>query len=153
MTIPVACSLVLQTGGVGENGKSYLLDMGEPLKIIDLAKQIIKFSGLEPQKDIEIKIVGARKGERLVEPLWLEEENPTMTEYKKILQLTNKPYDSNRLQNLLDSLQPVCFYDENKKEDFRNKQKLLDILCNDCDSLKKFYEEVKNDNQKRTDLL
>ena len=153
MTIPEACSLVLQVGGVGENGKSYLLDMGEPLKIIDLAKQIIKFSGLEPQKDIEIKIVGARKGERLVEPLWLEEENPTETEYKKILKLTNKPYDSKRLQNLLDLLEPVCFYQENKKEFFRNKIKLLDILCEDCESLKNFYEELKNDNQKRTDLL
>ena len=153
MTIPEACSLVLQVGGVGENGKSYLLDMGEPLKIIDLAKQIIKFSGLEPEKDIEIKIVGARKGERLVEPLWLEEENPTITEYKKILKLTNKPYDSNRLQNLLDLLEPVCFYQENKKSDFRNRQKLLDILCEDCESLKNFYEELKNDNQKRTDLL
>ena len=153
MTIPEACSLVLQVGGVGENGKSYLLDMGEPLKIIDLAKQIIKFSGLEPEKDIEIKIVGARKGERLVEPLWLEEENPTITEYKKILKLTNKPYDSKRLQNLLDLLEPVCFYQENKKEFFRNKMKLLDILCEDCESLKNFYEELKNDNQKRTDLL
>ena len=153
MTIPEACSLVLQTGGVGENGKSYLLDMGEPLKIIDMAKQIIKFSGLEPGKDIEIKIVGARKGERLEEPLWLEEENPVPTEYKKILQLTNKPYNSKRLENLLNELEPVCFYTENKKTDFRNKQKLIDILCSDCDSLKNFYEEVKNDNQKRTDLL
>ena len=79
MTIPEACSLVLQTGGVGENGKSYLLDMGEPLKIIELAKQIIKFSGLEPYKDIDIKIVGARKGERLIEPLWLEEEHTVKT--------------------------------------------------------------------------
>ena len=127
--------------------------MGEPLKIIDLAKQIIKFSGLEPEKDIEIKIVGARKGERLVEPLWLEEENPTETEYKKILKLTNKPYDSNRLQNLLDLLEPVCFYQENKKSDFRNRQKLLDILCDDCESFKNFYDEIKKDNQKRTDLL
>ena len=94
MTIPEACSLVLQSGGVGKNGACYLLDMGEPLKILDLAKQIIKFSGLEPYKDIDIKIVGARKGERLYEPLWLEEENPTATEYAKILQLKNLPYES-----------------------------------------------------------
>lgn len=153
MTIPEACSLVLQAGGVGKNGKSYLLDMGEPLKIIDLAKQIIKFSGLEPEKDIEIKITGARKGERLVEPLWLKEENPIQTEYKKILQLENKPYKSSRLEKLLAELEPICFYDEKKKSDFRNKKKLIDILCNDCESLKKFYEDEKNDNQKRTDLL
>jgi len=153
MTIPEACSLVLQTGGVGENGKSYLLDMGEPIKIIDLAKQIIKFSGLEPYKDIDIKIVGARKGERLIEPLWLEEEHPTQTKYKKLLTLDNKEYDSKRLKDLLDALYPICFYTKNKEDIFRNRDKLIKILCDDCKSLKDFYEEIKNDNQKRTDLL
>ena len=153
MTIPEACSLVLQTGGVGKNGKSYLLDMGEPIKIIDLAEQIIKFSGLEPYKDIDIKIVGARKGERLIEPLWLEEENPKHTEYPKILELENKEYSGERLEKLLAELKPVCFFDKNKKEDFRNKEKLVNILCDDCKSLKDFYEEIKNDNQNRTDLL
>ncbi len=153
MTIPEACSLVLQAGGVGENGKSYLLDMGEPIKIIDLAKQIIKFSGLEPYKDIDIKIVGARKGERLVEPLWLEEENPTPTKYKKLLTLDNIEYDSQRLDDLLSKLEPICFYTKGKEADFRNRDKLVNILCDDCKSLKDFYEEIKNDNQKRTDLL
>lgn len=153
MTIPEACSLVLQTGGVGQNGKSYLLDMGDPIKIIDLAKQIIKFSGLEPYKDIDIKIVGARKGERLVEPLWLEEENPTPTEYKKILQLDNKEYTSERLEKLLAKLEPICFYNKDKPEVFRDRELLVKILCDDCITLKNFYEEIKNDNQKRTDLL
>lgn len=153
MTIPEACSLVLQTGGVGENGQSYLLDMGEPIKIIDLAEQIIRFSGLEPYKDIDIKVVGARKGERLVEPLWLEEENPTPTKYKKILQISNQSYTSERIENLLSKLYPICFYTEDKKEDFRNKEKLVQLLCDDCESLKKFYEESKTDGQKRTDLL
>ena len=153
MTIPEACSLVLQTGGVGENGKSYLLDMGEPIKIIDLAKQIIKFSGLEPYKDIDIKIVGARKGERLIEPLWVEEEHPTQTKYKKLLTLDNKEYDSKGLSKLLEELYPICFYTPAKESDFRNRDKLIKILCDDCKSLKDFYEEIKNDNQKRTDLL
>ncbi len=153
MTIPEACSLVLQTGGVGKNGKSYLLDMGDPIKIIDLAKQIIKFSGLEPYKDIDIKIVGCRKGERLVEPLWLEEENPTPTEYKKLLRLDNKEYESSRLEKLLNQLYPICFYTAGKEDDFRNREKLVNLLCEDCESLKNFYEEIKTDNQKRTDLL
>lgn len=153
MTIPEACSLVLQTGGVGQNGHSYLLDMGEPLKILDLAKQIIKFSGLEPYKDIDIKIVGARKGERLTEPLWLKEENPIPTKYPKILQLTNIEYDSKRLENLLSKLYPICFYDEKNAKIYRNKENLLEILSDDCESLKKFYEEIKTDGQKRTDLL
>lgn len=153
MTIPEACSLVLQTGGVGINGKSYLLDMGEPLNILELAKQIIKFSGLKPYDDIDIKIVGCRKGERLNEPLWLKEENPQQTEYKKILQLENKPYDSDRLNNLLNDLKPVCFYNDNNKDLFRNKNYLVNILCKDCVSLKNFYDEIKIDEQKRTDLL
>lgn len=153
MTIPEACSLVLQTGGVGKNGQSYLLDMGEPIKIIDLAKQIIQFSGLEPYKDIDIKIVGARKGERLIEPLWLKEENPTPTEYPKILQLENKDYEQGRLDSLLEKLYPICFYAKGQEEDFRNKEKLVGLLCDDCQSLKDFYEEIKSDGQKRTDIL
>jgi FlaA1/EpsC-like NDP-sugar epimerase len=153
MTIPEACSLVLQTGGVGQNGKSYLLDMGEPVKIIDLAKQIIKFSGLEPYKDIDIKIVGARKGERIIEPLWLKEENPSPTKYKKILTLDNKEYESSRLEKLLEQLYPICFYTEGKENVFRDKKMLVKLLCDDCRSLHDFYEEIKNDGQLRTDLL
>ena len=153
MTIPEACSLVLRTGGVGQNGKSYLLDMGEPLKIIDLAKQIIQFSGLEPYKDIDIKIVGARKGERLIEPLWLEEEKPAPTEYPKILQLENKEYESTRLEELLQKLYPICFYTPGHEKEFRDKVKLVKLLCEDCESLRNFYEEMKTDGQLRTDLL
>ena len=125
----------------------------EPIKIIDLVKQIIKFSGLEPYKDIDIKIVGARKGERLVEPLWLKEENPTPTKYKKLLKLKNIEYDSDRLKTLLEKLYPICFYTKGYEEDFRNKEKLLSILCEDCQSLKDFYQEIKTDGQKRTDIL
>ena len=66
MTIPEACSLVLQTGGVGTNGASYLLDMGEPIKILELAKQVIKFSGFTPDKEIKIQFIGARKGLSLI---------------------------------------------------------------------------------------
>lgn len=153
MTIPEACSLVLQSGGVGKNGACYLLDMGEPLKILDLAKQIIKFSGLEPYKDIDIKIVGARKGERLYEPLWLEEENPTATEYAKILQLKNLPYESNRLNSLIEKLKPICFYDDSAPELFRNKEELLKLLCDDVPTLKEFYESLKTEEQLRTDIL
>src|SRR5574344_90009 len=97
MTIPEACSLVLETGGVGTNGKSYLLDMGEPVKIIDLAEQIIKFSGLEPNKDIEIKIIGRREGERVYEPLWLKEEEPKKTKYEKVFELKNIEFEDEKL--------------------------------------------------------
>ena len=104
-------------------------------------------------KDIDIKIVGARKGERLIEPLWLEEENPTPTKYKKLLQLDNKEYTNERLEVLLKALHPICFYTHGHEAEFRDKNRLVQLLCDDCESLRNFYEEIKNDNQKRTDLL
>ncbi len=147
MTIPEACSLVLKTGGVGKNSESYLLDMGEPIKILDLAKQIIKFSGLEPEKDIEIKIIGKRKGERSVEPLWLKEEAPAKTEYAKILRLKNLEFEPERLENLLEKLAPVCALYKNSPEKtalYRNKNYLLSVLCSEFPSLKEFYEKNRN---------
>ena len=128
MTIPEACSLVLQTGGVGKNGFSYLLDMGEPIKIQDLAEHIISFSGLEPYKDIEIQFTGARKGERLTEPLWLEEENPQKTEFPKILKLHSVPLNFN-LEKLLNELQEICISSENTDfYKYRNAELLRETL-------------------------
>ncbi len=144
MTIPEACSLVLQTGGVGVNGESYLLDMGEPIKIKDLAEQIIKFSGLEVGKDIEIKYTGARKGERLSEPLWLKEENPEPTAFPKVLRLENAfepPFD---LDELLQKLKDVCFASQDcqaEQKVYRNALELKKILCEAIPSLKEFYEK------------
>lgn len=143
MTIPEACSLVLQAGGVGKNSESYLLDMGERIKIIDLAKQIIKFSGLEPDKDIEIKIIGKRKGERSIEPLWLEEEEPSKTDYSKILILKNLEWTDQHLDSLLNKLHKICFCFENQQADYniyRNKDLLIKILCDEVPSLKDFYK-------------
>ncbi|GAB1484350.1 hypothetical protein MASR2M78_31680 [Treponema sp.] len=81
MTIPEACSLVLKTGGVGKNGSLYLLDMGEPVRIRDLAEQMIRFYGFEPEKDIAIEYIGLRPGERLDERLWGDDETPIATEF------------------------------------------------------------------------
>ena len=149
MTIPEACSLVLETGGVGENGKSYLLDMGEPLKIIDMAEQIIKFSGLEPYKDIEIKIIGSREGERVYEPLWLKEENPQKTEYEKLLVLKNIEFGDEKLDALLSRLEPICRFmgKENPTlaEKFRDKEELLSILRENVPSLDEYYRITKKD--------
>lgn len=138
MTIPEACSLVLQTGGVGENGQSYLLDMGEPVKIIDIAEQIIRFSGFEPYKDMDIKIIGCRPGERLYEPLWLKEENPTRTKYKKLFTLTSVSPCFN-LDELLEKMKPICFFDSEKKQMYRNMEMLIEILRAAVPSLDEFY--------------
>lgn len=139
MTIPEACSLVLQAGGVGENGKSYLLDMGEPIKIFDLAEQIIRFSGLEPGRDIEIKIIGSRQGERNFEPLWLEEEEPKKTQYEKLLVLRNMELPEEKLDGLLEELEPVCFFNPKNVEVYRNRERLLTLLRKAVPSLDEYY--------------
>ncbi len=140
MTIPEACSLVLQTGGVGKNGMSYLLDMGEAVKIIDLAKQVIKFSGFT-ESEMPVTYIGLRPGERLVEPLWLREENPTQTQYPKILHLTNIPAQGYSLDELCDSLKDICQYNCEKAELYRNREKLLEILCKVAPTLDEFYHD------------
>lgn len=144
MTIPEACSLVLQTGGVGTNGASYLLDMGEPIKILELAKQVIKFSGFTPDKEIKIQFIGARKGERLEEPLWLKEENPEPTEYKKILKLTNISPQNFSLDKLIDSLNPICVLSKGKEELYRNSDELKKILRKAVPTLDEFYKREEN---------
>ncbi len=145
MTIPEACSLVLQTGGVGVNGKSYLLDMGEPIKILDLARQIIRFAGFVPDEDIKIQFIGARKGERLEEPLWLPQENPRPTDYEKILELTNIPPEGFDLEQLVCSLEPICFYEWGKESLYRNSIELKKIMRSAIQTLDLFYTQKENE--------
>ena len=75
MTIPEACRLVLEAGTMGKGGEIFIFDMGEPVKIADLAKRMIELSGLQVNKDIEIKYTGLRPGEKLYEELLNNKEN------------------------------------------------------------------------------
>jgi len=84
MTIPEAAQLVLQSGAYAQGGEIFVLDMGQPVKIYDLAWDLIKLSGFEPDKDIEIKITGLRPGEKLYEELLMSEEGLTNTKHEKI---------------------------------------------------------------------
>ncbi len=84
MTIPEASQLVLQAGGLSQNGAVYVLEMGEPVKIMDLAKDLIRLSGLEPNRDIPIEIIGKRPGEKLYEELLTTDEGAEVTRYEKI---------------------------------------------------------------------
>lgn len=84
MTIPEAAQLVIQAGAIAKGGEIFILDMGEPVKIYDLAIDLIRLSGLEPHEDIEIKVTGLRPGEKLYEELLMNEEGLTDTKYKKI---------------------------------------------------------------------
>ena len=85
MTIPEAVQLVLQAAALGREGEVFVLDMGEPVRILDLATDLIRLSGLEPEVDIEIQITGVRAGEKLYEELFFQNADVTPTEHPKIL--------------------------------------------------------------------
>ena len=87
MTIPQAVRLVLQAATLASHGDVYLLDMGDPVKIIDFAKDIIRLAGLAPGKDIDIKIVGTRPGEKLHEILWRDDATVTATAFPEVCQV------------------------------------------------------------------
>jgi FlaA1/EpsC-like NDP-sugar epimerase len=92
MTIPEAVSLVLEAGAYAKGGEIFILDMGEPVKILDLAENMIRLSGLTPREDIEIKFTGLRPGEKLYEELLINEENKKKTDNKRIF--IGNPYET-----------------------------------------------------------
>ncbi len=103
MTIPEASNLVLQAGTLGSDGEVFLLDMGEPVKIIDLARQLIRLSGFT-EAEIPIKIVGTRPGEKLFEELSTTAENLAPTDLRKIFRCHPAPLDDARLGQLVERL-------------------------------------------------
>jgi FlaA1/EpsC-like NDP-sugar epimerase len=89
MTIPEAVQLVLQAGALGRGGEVFLLDMGEPIRIVDIATDLIRLSGLTVGADIEIKFTGVRPGEKLYEEMFFSAENVLMTDHPKVLRARN----------------------------------------------------------------
>jgi FlaA1/EpsC-like NDP-sugar epimerase len=129
MTIPEACSLVLKAGGVGENGNLYLLDMGEPVRIRDMAEQMIRFYGFEPEEDIKIEYIGLRPGERLDEDLWARDESPVDTGFPRIRRVERVKPPVLNLEALMEQLGPICRFDPEKPGMYRNDKLLRDILA------------------------
>jgi FlaA1/EpsC-like NDP-sugar epimerase len=105
MTIPEAVQLVIQAGAIGESGDVYVLDMGPPVKIVDLARNMIRLSGSEPDRDIAIEFIGIRPGEKLQEELWGEGESPVPTAHPKILRCACHPVDPGWLEEELGELE------------------------------------------------
>jgi FlaA1/EpsC-like NDP-sugar epimerase len=117
MTIPEAVSLVVQAGAIGGRGQIFVLDMGEPVRIIDLACNMIRLSGKEPRlpadhetgpNDIAIKFVGSRPGEKLHEELWGESEAVGKTDHPKIMRLSRSPVDAAWLSQQLVELEHLA---------------------------------------------
>lgn len=109
MTIPEACQLVLEAGSIAKGGEIFILDMGEPVKILDLAISLIKLSGLEPYEDIPIEIVGLRPGEKLYEELLLNKEVAIETINEKIFIEPAEHIDLLKLMAKLQRLEDEVF--------------------------------------------
>jgi FlaA1/EpsC-like NDP-sugar epimerase len=117
MTIPEAVSLVVQAGAIGGRGQIFVLDMGDPVRILDLARNMIRLSGKEPRlpgdeatgpNDIAIKIVGVRPGEKLHEELWGDNESVGDTGHSKIMRLSRPPVDAEWLSGQLVELERLA---------------------------------------------
>jgi FlaA1/EpsC-like NDP-sugar epimerase len=105
MTIPEAVVLVLQASAMGEGGETYVLDMGEPVRILDLAEDLIRLSGLTPGEDIEVVFTGIRPGEKLSEKLWDEGANYHPTSHPDIFQLAEEePLHGQMLDDAVEEL-------------------------------------------------
>jgi hypothetical protein len=142
MTIPEAASLVLKAGGVGDNGHLYLLDMGEPLLIRELAETMIRFYGHEPNEDIHIEYIGLREGEKVHEKLHEDFELVAPTPYARIQEVSGmldwlggSPAGGDRdspaaraVDRLLEELRPVCFREAGQETAYRNRRVLRDTL-------------------------
>lgn len=113
MTIPEACLLVLEAGTTGSGGEIYIFDMGEPVKILDLAKKMIRLAGYTPDIDIRIEFTGLRPGEKLYEELLNNKEVTKKTHHPKIMIASVREYDYQDVSNQIDELVKFSSYGKN----------------------------------------
>jgi FlaA1/EpsC-like NDP-sugar epimerase len=104
MTIPEAAQLVLQAGAMAKGGEIFILDMGEPVKILDLAKNLIQLSGFKPYEDIQIEIIGLRPGEKLYEELLLNRDSNIATKHEKIFTEKPEEIDQEIIEDFLNNI-------------------------------------------------
>ena len=139
MTIPEACQLVLEAGSMGEGGEIYIFDMGKPVRIIDLAHRMIKMAGLIPDKDISIKIVGLRPGEKLYEELLNDSSKTVPTYHDKIMIATDIPENFENISHLIDTL--IQKATEYNTEDM---VRMIKNIVPEYKSLNSIYEKLDN---------
>lgn len=128
MTIPEAARLVIQSGAMGKNGEIFILDMGKPMRVLDLAIEMIRLAGKEPGIDIQLKFIDLRPGDKLHEELLTQTEGAGTTKHKKIFVAKPDQIDTNALSTTINELQRLA-----------EETKRIDIIC--C--LKSFLPEYK----------
>jgi FlaA1/EpsC-like NDP-sugar epimerase len=124
MTIPEACQLILQAGAMGKGGEIFLLDMGTSIKIVDMARDLIRLSGFEPEEDIKIEYIGLRPGEKLYEELIIDGEDVIPTSHEKIMVLKGMDCNLQLLNGEIDQLMHLARDQEAQKI----KAKLKEIV-------------------------
>ena len=143
MTIPEAAQLVLQAGALAQSGSIYVLDMGKPVRIMDLARQLIRFYGYEPDVNMPIRVVGLRPGEKLYEELLMDEEQDKMrrTEHNKIFVAPPKQMDLAKFYEQLQDLD-VAANDHNDAEVVQSLQTIVPNFRPNRDMMKKSVQEI-----------
>jgi len=104
MTIPEAVQLVIRSGSLARGGEVFVLEMGEPVNIMDLARAMIRLSGLEPGRDIAVEIIGRRPGEKIHEELFNPYERPQPTPAQRILRADRTPLESDWVEGIFDQV-------------------------------------------------
>ena len=150
MSIPEAAQLILQAGSIGKGGEIFVLDMGEPVLIKDIANELIKLSGFTPDVDIPIEYIGLRPGEKMYEELITEGENITDSPHEKIMILKNpishgwnkilaesekivdisNTYDSDLIKKKLVNLVPEYLPDSKDVTDYESEINIQDLRFN-----------------------
>ncbi|WP_064965605.1 polysaccharide biosynthesis protein [Tenacibaculum ovolyticum] len=139
MTIPEACSLVLEAGTMGNGGEIYIFDMGKSVKIYEIAKRMIYLSGLTFPDDIDIKITGLRPGEKLYEELLANGEDTAPTYHEKIMIAKNQQINAHAISHKIKNL---C--DSNKDHDNEKIVQLLKLIVPEYKSKNSIYEQLDN---------
>tara|TARA_R110000787_G_scaffold272848_4_gene380389 strand:- start:901 stop:2805 length:1905 start_codon:yes stop_codon:yes gene_type:complete len=137
MTIPEACSLVLEAGTMGEGGEIYIFDMGKAVKIFDIAKKMIQLSGLRYPEDIDINITGLRPGEKLYEELLANGENTKSTYHEKIMIANLKEVNCTKMKNMIEEL---CF--KNNCDENNESVLLMKSIVPEYVSKNSIYEKL-----------
>ncbi len=137
MTIPEACQLVLEAGAMGNGGEIFIFDMGESIKIVDLAKKMISLSGLNLGSDIQIKFTGLRPGEKLYEELLNDEENTLPTYHPQIMIAKEQEIDLNSISSQVNELIALC----DTLDDIAIVRKMKEIVP-EFKSMNSVYEQL-----------